>query len=96
MLSVKNTTQKKQILPRNDHLCQIEMVDKFKFLGIYIDPYLKFSHHCQHITSKANARIYILLKLKRMGVQTDKLKLFYITNVCSTSFLYFLTKQQVY
>ena len=30
MMSVKNTTQKKQILPRNDHLCQIEMVDKFK------------------------------------------------------------------
>ena len=31
-----------------------------------------------------------------MGVQTDKLKLFYITNVCRTSFLCFLTKQQVY
>jgi hypothetical protein len=62
---------------------QIEYVNEMKFLGVTIDQRLNFKAHVSNIVSKATQRQFSLLKLKRNGVSTEKLKLFYISNIRS-------------
>jgi hypothetical protein len=52
-----------------------------KFLGIIVDCKLTFSDHVGSITSRCNSKIYIMLQLKRMGMDTSGLRKFYCTYI---------------
>ena len=81
--------------------CDVEVVDRFHFLGVTVDSHLTFKPHIENIVNKAKKRSYLLIKLKRLGVSTEKLKLFYISNIRSVltyaapSFFGYLTAKQV-
>ena len=47
----------------------VEIVDKWKFLGVIIDQYLNFSEHISYVLEKAQKKFYTLIQLKRMSVQ---------------------------
>jgi hypothetical protein len=61
----------------------VGIVDSIKFLGVMIDSRLKFNNHIEYVISKSNKRFYALLQLKRLGVDTDKLKSFYCSSIRS-------------
>ena len=61
----------------------LEVVDQFKFLGVYIDKHLSFNPHIEYVTTKAKKRFFSLVQLKKLGVSQDKLSLFYIANIRS-------------
>lgn len=63
----------------------IDNVSEMKFLGITIDNKLNFKAHLRTIISKANQRQHLLLKLKRNGITTEKLRLFYLSYVRSVA-----------
>ena len=75
-------------------------VTEFKFLGVVVDNRLNFNSHCQTISTRANQRQQMLLKLKRNGVCSDKLVLFYLSNIrsiltyCAPAFYTMLSKKQ--
>ena len=79
----------------------VESVNSWKFLGITVDNHLNFNEHIDVVTSKARKRFYCLLQLKRMGVGTSKLCLFYLANIRSVltyaipAFYSLLTKCQL-
>ena len=50
-----------------------------KFLGITIDSKLSFGAHVDQIVSKCNARIYLLVRLKRIGMSKKGLTTYYVT-----------------
>ena len=54
-------------------------------LEVIIDENLAFKAHICKITvaKQAKQRIHFMIKLKRMGVQSEKLKLFYLSNIRS-------------
>jgi hypothetical protein len=79
-LSLSNNTVMEPVSVDGDI---IEYVEEFKFLGVWIDKRLSFTKHCETTVKKANTRVFFLQKLKRLGVNTAKLKLFYIANVRS-------------
>ena len=54
-----------------------------KFLGIFIDNTLTFSRHVDYIISKCSQRLYLMRLLKRMGMDSDGLRTFYIANIKS-------------
>jgi len=53
------------------------------FLGIFLDNNLSFNIHVQNIVKKCNARLFLMRKLKVVGLSAEGLKLFYNTNVRS-------------
>ena len=79
----------------------MEVVDRFRFLGVTVDSHLTFKPHSENIVNKAKKRSCLLIKLKRLGVSTEKLKLVYIRNIRSVltyaapSFFGHLTAKQV-
>ena len=79
----------------------VEVVRDFKFLGVTIDEHLCFNVHIDNVTKKAKQRNFTLTMLKRMGVHSDKLTLFYISNIRSVMtyaapcFYGFLSKKQI-
>ena len=62
----------------------IEFVNNFKFLGVIIDPYLKFSKHCNQIKSKLSSANSIILKSSRILPLAAKKLLF---NCIGTPFI---------
>ena len=60
---------------------KIDMVDKTKFLGVVIDPYLTFNAHISYIKGKVARGVGILNKCKRL-LNASTLKTLYY------SFLY--------
>ena len=49
----------------------IERVDVFKLLGVYINRSLKWDDHVRTICNKADSRIYFLKQLKRSSVEPE-------------------------
>ena len=74
---------------------------QWKFLGIFIDNHLTFDAHIDYVTTKANKRYYALLQLKKLGFNSDKLCLFYISNIrsvityCIPAFFSMLSNKQI-
>ena len=54
-----------------------------QFLGVTIDNKLSFSSHVSKVLSKCNAKIFIMLQLKRLGMSIPSLKNFYCAFVRS-------------
>ena len=63
----------------------LDVVDQFKFLGVYIDTNLSFNPHIDYITMKGKKRFFSLVQLNKLSVSQDKLSLFYIANIRSVS-----------
>ena len=61
----------------------VEQVESFKYLGTVIDNNLSFTEHVDHITKKANQRMYLLRKLRSFNVSTDVLSLVYVSLIQS-------------
>ena len=61
----------------------IDMVDCWQFLGVTIDKHLNFHENTKAAVRKARKRFYMLVQLKRQGVVTGKLSLFYCTHIRS-------------
>ena len=55
---------RKEIEPVNINGIDIEIVTDHKYLGIYIDNHLNWNTNTQKLCSKANQRIYFLMKLE--------------------------------
>ena len=53
------------------------------FLGVKIDSKLTFNDHINSVTAKCNSRIFLMRKLKVAGLDSQGLKLFYLTNIRS-------------
>jgi len=49
----------------------IERVDVFKLLGVYVNRSLKWDDHVRTICNKADSRIYFLKQLKRSSVEPE-------------------------
>ena len=54
-----------------------------RFLGVIIDYKLTFSNHTSELTAKCNSRIFLMRKLRTLGLSNDGLKTFYLTNIRS-------------
>ena len=54
-----------------------------KFLGIFIDNKLSFNVHVDNIVSKCNSRLFLMRKLRTIGLSNDGLKIFYSSNIRS-------------
>ena len=54
-----------------------------KFLGVVVDNTLTFSNHVDYIISKCSQRLYLMRLLKRMGMDSEGLKTFYVANIKS-------------
>jgi hypothetical protein len=64
-------------------LSPVELVNSYKFLGVYIDEFLSFNVHVDYVIRKANKRLYGLIQLKRLGICCTKLCMFYISHIRS-------------
>ena len=51
----------------------VDIVTEWRFLGVIIDQYLSFNSHVAYVVQKAQKCYSILLRLKRMSVETEKL-----------------------
>lgn len=56
-----------------------------KFLGIFIDNKLSFNTHVDNIVSKCNSRLFLMRKLRTVGLGNDSLKIFYASNIRSVA-----------
>lgn len=65
------------------HTIAVEVVKNFKFLGVTLDSHLDFTAHVDIVTKRAKKRTYLLTKLKHLGVDNEKLKLYYVSNIRS-------------
>lgn len=73
--STIDTSTTPQIQLEGDTILQAESA---KFLGVFIDENLTFKRHIEHIISRARPITYVLLNLKRSGLPTEQLRIFYI------------------
>uniref|UniRef100_A0A7G3B021 Putative rna-directed dna polymerase from mobile element jockey n=1 Tax=Lutzomyia longipalpis TaxID=7200 RepID=A0A7G3B021_LUTLO len=53
--------------------CQLECVTKFKFLGVWLDPKLRFNHHIQEVKTACSSRLNVLkcISSKSWGSNRD-------------------------
>ena len=65
---------KKDVLVNN---ISISPAVKTKFLGVIIDNKLNFNSHIDFLVSKCNSRLYLMRKLKTLGLDSKGLKTFY-------------------
>ena len=56
---------------------QLKVVDEFKFLGIVLDPKLKFNKHIGHISNKLSKSIGIFYKVRYLVPENVMLILYY-------------------
>ena len=52
-----------------------------KFLGIFIDDKLSFNKHIDTLVTKCNTRLFLMRKLKSIGLDSDGLRTFYLSNI---------------
>ena len=69
--------------PINVNGTTIEPTSNTKFLGVTVDNKLSFTSHVDKVISQCNSRIYLLRHLKVLGMNTEGLTRFYVTNVRS-------------
>lgn len=61
----------------------VQRVSGTKLLGVLINSNLKWDDHVNYIYKKASSRIYFLKHLKRAGLSSEELRLYYITVIRS-------------
>ena len=61
----------------------IKECDTVKLLGVTIDKRLTFSKHVNDVTESLASRLYAMRQLKRLGLKSSGLKLFYLSNIRS-------------
>ena len=54
-----------------------------KFLGVFIDNKLSFNQHVDSLITKCNSRVFLLRKLRTIGLDVQGLKTFYFSNIRS-------------
>ena len=54
-----------------------------KFLGVFIDNKLSFNKHVDSLVSACSSRLFLMRKLKTIGLNSDGLKAFYLSNIRS-------------
>ena len=59
----------------------IERVCGFKLLGVHISDDLSWNLHVDHICARANTRLHYLKRLKRAGLPTDRVAIWYASVV---------------
>ncbi len=80
----------------------IEVVQKFKVLGVVLDPKLSMDEHIKHIEKKVASRIYVLRRLKQCGAPCEVLLKIYkcqlrsIIEYACPSFFSLLNDAQIY
>ena len=57
----------------------VEIVDKYKYLGLVIDFKLNWSEHVNILIKRLNQRLYILRRLRSFNFSSNSLKLFYLS-----------------
>ena len=57
--------------------------DTTKFLGVQIDKNLNFNAHTDEIIRKCRSRLFLMKKLRTIGLNVEGLKIFYTSNVRS-------------
>jgi len=57
----------------------VNRVSSFKLLGVYIESTLSWSLHIDNMVKKATQRLYFLKQLKRAGLPTYQVTIFFIT-----------------
>ena len=62
---------------------EIQRVQVFKLLGVFIDNKFNWKSHVKAICSKAASRLYVLRLLKRSGISQSDLVCFYISVIRS-------------
>ena len=60
------------------NLSDIERVETFKLLGIYVSSDLSWNNHVTYIYKRANSRLHFLRQLKRAAVSCEDMLRFYI------------------
>ena len=71
----------KEEIPINDTI--LTPSSYMKLLGITIDNKLTFNDHINAVVRKCNSLLFMMRKLKTIGLDTDGLKTFYTSNVKS-------------
>ena len=61
----------------------LEVVEEYKLLGVMITSDLKWDANTEHITKKAYSRLWMLRRLKNLGLKTESLLQIFITQVRS-------------
>ena len=61
----------------------LEVVEEYKLLGVMITSDLKWDTNTEHITKKAFSRLWMIRRLKNLGLKTESLLQMYITQVRS-------------
>ena len=61
----------------------LELVEEYKLLGVIISSDLKWDKNTEHITKKAFSRLWLIRRLKNLGLKTESLLKIYKTQVRS-------------
>ena len=62
---------------------EVEIVDYFKYLGLFVDSALNFNIHVEHVLGKCNQRLYVLRRLRSFEVSREILVQVYKSIVLS-------------
>ena len=67
------TFRKSPTTPDNLHLgnCELERVNVFKLLGVWFQDDLRWNHHIEEITKKANKRLFLLRECRKANLPKD-------------------------
>ena len=57
----------------------VEIVDKYKYLGLVIDLKLNWSEHVNILLKRLNQRLYFLRRLRSFNFSSNSLKMFYLS-----------------
>ncbi len=84
---------RKDPLPLPDVIIEgetVERVSKYKYLGTVLDNKMTFNEHIDHIHKKCQPRIFLLQRLRNLGINSNILHTFYrscIESVLTVSFV---------
>ena len=79
-----NTASQRDFMPEvNVDGKQLEVVEEYKLLGVIISSNLKWEANTEYITKKAFSRLWMLRRLKNLGLKTHSLVKIFITQIRS-------------
>lgn len=67
------TFRKSPTIPDSLHLgkCELELVKGFKLLGVWFQDDLRWNHHIEEMTKKANKRLFLLRECRKANLPKD-------------------------
>ncbi|KAI3368530.1 hypothetical protein L3Q82_025533, partial [Scortum barcoo] len=71
---------------------EVEAVDSYRYLGLWIDNKLDWTTHTSHLYGKTQSRMYFLRRLRSFNICSKLLQMFYQSVVASGPALWFGTK----